>query len=158
MPNITQRYRLFGTPEYTLKYPDYSSIQGPPYYQPNTSITEAQLTQYIQALHDTIVTILIGSTDDIPVKLRVEVKKILFPLTPPPPLSVGNPILDVVANPSRPSGDGDVWRYTSGFAIHPLSNQYDPTGTNYVTVAHRETNIPNDPSQWVYANVVAYKF
>jgi hypothetical protein len=155
---ITQNYKLFATAEYSLVAPDFTAIQGPPSYVPNTNINEAQVMELVAALQDKTIQISITSTSQIPDKIRLEVRKIVFPATPPLPLSTGNPILDVVANQSRPTGEADVWRPVLGYAVHPLSNNYAPTGTNSVTVAPRMITIPNDPLQWVYANVVAYKF
>jgi hypothetical protein len=150
------QFRLFGTAEYTIGKPDHSAIIPPPAFATDANITVNQLTEYIQALHGKTINITASSLDAIPEKIRVEAKKILFPSVPPSPLSAGNPIIDVVVNRSRPSGEPDIWRESVNYAIHPLSNAYDPEGTNFVTVAPGPSAGPIPP-YWVTANIVASK-
>jgi hypothetical protein len=153
MPNHT--YQLFGTPEYTVLKPNHAVTIPQGLFATDTNITLAQLTEYIQALHGASFTFPVSSGTDIPAKIKIEARNILFPAGGQSPLSPGNPIVDVAVNRSRPSGEPTVWRdSTLLYAIHPLSNAYLQGGPNLVTVA---PGPGSPPAYWVSANVVASK-
>jgi hypothetical protein len=154
MPSYT--YRLFGTQEYSLDKPDLSTIPPTGAFATDTNIVVNHLAEYVQALHTKTINFTAISVDDIPVKIRNEARKILFPTAAPSPLSPNNPIVDVVVNRSRPSGEPDIWRESTGYAIHPLSNTNNPQGTNSVTIAPGLNAVPVPP-YWDSANVVASK-
>jgi hypothetical protein len=153
MPNYT--YKLFATQEYSIDKPDLSTIPPTGAFATDTGIVVNQLAEYVQALHTKTINFTASSVDDIPVKIRLEARKILFSAAQPP-LSANNPIIDVVVNRSRPSGEPDIWRESTGYAIHPLSNMNNPQGTNSVTIAPGVNAVPVPP-YWDSANVVASK-
>jgi hypothetical protein len=155
MPSYT--FQSFGTPEYSLERPDHSIIPPPGAFATDTNIILNHLLEFIQALHVKPLNFTAASVNDFPAKIRIEAKKILFPPVLPGPLSLNNPIVDVVVNRSRPSGEPDIWRESVGYAIHPLSNIYVPAGPNLVTVALVPSPGPATPQYWVSANAVAYK-
>lgn len=154
MPTYT--VRLFATPEYSLTMPDLATVPPPQAYATDPAITLNQLTDYLQQFQAGMqVQIFATSVADIPVKLQSWAHNYLFPQGGPSKLQPGNPIIDVVVNRSRPSGDPEIWRDSPGYAIHPQSNPYVPGNTSDVTVAPAALG-PNPP-YWISANLVAYK-
>lgn len=151
------KFFSFGTPEYSLDPPNLSIIPPPGAYATDASIALNHLSDFIQALHLKPINFTAASINDFLVKIRIEARKILFPPVPPNPLQPNNPIVDVIVNRSRPSGEPDIWRESVGYAIHPISNNYVPAGPNFVTIAKVPSQNPSIPDYWVSANVVAYK-
>ena len=146
------QYQVTGTPKLFMTMPDLTQIASYPLqYATDQNVTAAQVTAYYMALQGALITVNVTTTSTIPDAIRDEVRKILFPGTPV--LPNGNPILDVVVNPSEPSGGNDIWRSSDDFYIHPLSNMLTTQGRNYVTIAPR--NVSGDPYHAFSAHVLA---
>jgi hypothetical protein len=153
----TYKFRLFGTPEYSLEKPDPTALTPPLPIVIDANITVNQLMEYVQKFPaPTNIQFSASSFDQMIENLLIAVKGLLFPRGAQNKLSATNPIIDVMLNDSRPSGEPDIWRPSVAYAIHPLSNVYVPGGPNSVTVAPGPS-AGTPPPYWVTASVVAFK-
>lgn len=151
MPN----YHIYGSALYTVTQPNHSQIQPPNKYSTDTRITEPQLMEFVNNLHDKIVPITATTDPLIRVELRNKVNLLLHTGQIPPHLSVGNPIVDLEVNHSRPSGEAEVWSGSelTAFWMHPATLQLPPPPNTSIPIAVAQ----HATGGWTSASVVAYK-
>jgi len=151
-------YLVFGSSAYSINQPAFNLLPSPPSFDfdvtPTKIPTETQLNEFISKLHGWQVDITATTYEGICTELRNKTRSRIFGAGAPFPLSANNPISDVYVNNSRESGEQDVWRDASGFAIHPVINKNYPTpGPIFIGAAPHPA--PQNAVYWICADVVA---
>ena len=149
-------YLVLGTSALSINQPVFRQLPSPPNFDFDATHvpTEAQLTEFITKLHGWQVDITATTYDGICTELRNKARNRIFGAGAPFPLSTGNPIADVYVNNSRESGEQDVWRDASGFAIHPVINKnYPAPGPIFIGAAPHPAQ--QNAQYWICADVVA---